>query len=282
MRINTKISVAIIISFLAFNFIMAQNSYNYEEMEMEQYNALLGEWQQKLETHKAGIDNEQKTIDSLNAKLASTQEGIDSEWNEIFTLTGLTKDDYDSYGNGLNQLRSDASALLSLSPEQIYERMNEVDSLQAKLDRAKKSPFSVMSDNAKTIAAIQSMIDQTREKGKAAVPPSYTVVRGDYLWKIAGKEDIYGDSYAWMRIYTSNKDQIKDPNMIFVNQVFNIPHQVGPNEYLVAKGDNLSKIAGLSNVYGSSFKWQKLYEANKATIADPNVVYPYQLLQIAR
>jgi nucleoid-associated protein YgaU len=282
MRINTKISVAIIISFFAFNLLVAQNSYNYEEMEMEQYNALLGEWQQKLETHKAGIEKEQKTIDSLNAKLTSTQEAIDNEWNEIFTMTGLTKEDYDNYGNSLGQLRSDASALLSLSPEQIYERMNEADSLQARLDRAKKSPFSVMSDNAKTITAIQSMIDQIREKGKAAVPPSYTVVRGDYLWKIAGREDIYGDSYAWMRIYTSNKDQIKDPNLIYVNQVFNIPHQVGPNEYLVSKGDNLSKIAGLSSVYGSSFKWQKLYEANKSTIADPNVVYPYQVLKIAR
>ncbi len=282
MRINTKFAVALLVSFLAFNFLAAQNSYNYEEMEMDQYNALLSEWQQKLDTHKAGIDEEQKKIDELNAKSNSLQADIDGTWNDIFTMTGLTKQDYDNYVNGLGQLKSDASAMLSLSPEQIYERMNEVDDLQAKLDEAKKSPFSVMSDNAKMISAIQSMIDQIREKGKAAVPPSYTVTRGDCLWKIAGKDDIYGDPYAWMRIYTSNKEQIKDPNLIFVNQVFNIPHQIGPNEYLVAKGDNLSKIAGYSNVYGSPFKWQKLYEANKTTIADPNVIYPYQLLQITR
>jgi len=282
MRNNTKIVIALLVSFLAFNFLAAQNSYNYEEMEMDQYNALLGEWQQKLDTQKAGIDEEQKKIDELNARNDQLQADIDGTWDDIFTMTGLTKQDYDNYTNGLGQLRSDASALLSLSPEQIYERMNEVDALQAKLDEAKKSPFSVMSDNAKVIADIQSIIDQTREKGKAAVPPSYTVVRGDHLWKIAGKEDIYGDSYAWMRIYTSNKDQIKDPNLIFVNQTFNIPHQIGQNEYLVTKGDNLSKIAGYSNVYGSPFKWQKLYEANKSTIADPSVIYPYQLLQISR
>ena len=282
MKIKLVLSLALLLSILAFTTVFAQASYNYEEMEQEQYNALLAEWQQRLDTAQQGIDTENATIEDLNKQLADLQTGIDAEWNEIYTLAGSDKAGYDAYVGELNQLQSDARALLNLSPEDIYMRMNEVDALQAKLDELKKNPFAATSDNAAIVASIENLIAQAREKGAAAVPPSYTVVRGDYLWKIAAKDDIYGDAYAWMRIYTSNKDMIADPNLIYPNQVFSIPRQVGPNEHLVVKGEFLSKIAGYSNVYGSPFQWQKLYESNKSTISDPNMIYPYQMLKIAR
>lgn len=282
MKFKLVLSLTLRLSILAFTAVFGQASYNYEEMEQEQYNALLAEWQQRLDAAQQGISDEDAQIDELNKQLAELQSGIDAEWNEIYTLAGSDKAGYDSFGNELNQLQNDARAMLNLSPEDIYSRMNEVDALQAKLDELKKNPFSATGDNAALIASIENLIAQAREKGAAAVPPSYTVMRGDYLWKIAANEDIYGDAYAWMRIYTANKDMISDPNLIYPDQVFSIPRQVGPNEHLVVRGEFLSKIAGYSNIYGSPFQWQKLYEANKTTISDPNMIYPYQVLKVAR
>ncbi|HES59690.1 MAG TPA: LysM peptidoglycan-binding domain-containing protein, partial [Caldithrix sp.] len=274
------LSLILLVSVFTVTNLFAQ--YDYETMEQEQYNALLTEWQGRVDAASQGLTTETAAIDSLNAQLASLQSGVDAEWNEIYELAGTDKAGYDAYVGELQQLQNDARALVNLSPEDIYTRMNEVDDLQAKVDEAKKSPFAAVSDNEALIASIESLIAQAKEKGAAAVPPSYTVVRGDYLWKIAAKEDIYGDAYAWMRIYTSNRDMISDPNLIYPNQVFSIPRQVGPNEHLVARGEYLAKIAGYSNVYGSAFQWNKLYEANKSTISDPNMIYPYQVLKIAR
>lgn len=266
---------------LVYSSAFAQ-SYDYENMEEEQYNAFLSEWQGRLDGANQGIATEDATIDSLKKQLDATQADIDANWNEIFAATGLTKADYDKYVADLNALKNDARGILSMSPEEIYRRTKEIDEKQAKLDEMKKSPFAVMTENEKTINEIDSLLAQAREKGKPAVPPTYSVVRGDCLWRIASKKDIYNDAYAWMRIYTSNRDQIKDANLIYPNQVFSIPREVGPNEHLVAKGEFLSKIAGYSNVYGSPFKWNRLYENNKDTISDPNMIYPYQLLKIAR
>lgn len=280
MKIRIVLSMILLVSMFAVTSVFAQ--YDYETMEQEQYNALLTEWQGRVDAANQGIATETSTIDSLNADLGTLQSGIDTEWNEIYELAGTDKAGYDAYVGELQQLQNDARALVNLSPEDIYTRMNEVDDLQAKVDEAKKSPLAVISDNEAMIASIESLIAQAKEKGAAAVPPSYTVVRGDYLWKIAAKEDIYGDAYAWMRIYTSNRDMISDPNLIYPDQVFSIPRQVGPNEHLVARGEYLAKIAGYSNVYGSAFQWNKLYEANKSTISDPNMIYPYQVLKIAR
>ncbi len=51
----------------------------------------------------------------------------------------------------------------------------------------------------------------------------YTVVRGDNLWDISGKDSIYGNPYQWPLIYKANADQIRDADLIFPGQVFSIP-----------------------------------------------------------
>ncbi len=45
--------------------------------------------------------------------------------------------------------------------------------------------------------------------------------KGDSLWKIAGK--VYRNPLKWPRIYRANKDKIKNPNKIHINQVLVIP-----------------------------------------------------------
>ena len=59
-----------------------------------------------------------------------------------------------------------------------------------------------------------------------AVKTEHTVVKGECLWKIAGYEDVYGDPFQWPLIYEANRDQIKDPDLIYPGQVFTIPRDV--------------------------------------------------------
>jgi nucleoid-associated protein YgaU len=51
---------------------------------------------------------------------------------------------------------------------------------------------------------------------------NYTVVRGDSLWKISGRENIYGNPYQWPLIYKKNSAQIKDADLIYPQQVLSI------------------------------------------------------------
>lgn len=48
--------------------------------------------------------------------------------------------------------------------------------------------------------------------------------------------------------------------------------------YTVVAGDTLCKIA--KALYGSTYEWRKIYEANKAIIADPNLIYVGQVLAV--
>ncbi len=276
------VKITLLLVIVSMTSAFAQNSYNYEEMEEEVYFAELQKWQERLATAEQGIADEDARIASLQQELDGLNAEIEQGWADIYAKCGSDKAGNQAFNDELGQLRNDVNAVLSLSAEDIYGRMNELDDLQARLDALKENDLSVISANEQLINQIQSLIDQAREKGKGAVPPSYTVTRGDYLWKIAANPDIYNDAYAWIRIYSSNSDQIKDPDLIFPDQTFLIPRVVGPNEHLVQQGENLSMIAGYSNVYGSTFQWNKLYEANKTSISDPGLIFPHQVIQIAR
>jgi nucleoid-associated protein YgaU len=48
--------------------------------------------------------------------------------------------------------------------------------------------------------------------------------------------------------------------------------------YTVVSGDTLSKIS--KNNYGDANKYMKIFEANKPMLADPNKIYPGQVLRI--
>jgi len=52
-------------------------------------------------------------------------------------------------------------------------------------------------------------------------PGSVTVVKGNSLWRIARR--IYGEGVMYTLIYESNKEQIKDPDLIYPGQVFSLP-----------------------------------------------------------
>lgn len=54
----------------------------------------------------------------------------------------------------------------------------------------------------------------------------HEVTKGESLWKIAGQDDIYGDPYKWVKIYSANRDIIADPNLIYPGQILVIPDKV--------------------------------------------------------
>lgn len=74
-------------------------------------------------------------------------------------------------------------------------------------------------------ATATATVTQQRETTNSPAPKqdvTYTVEKGDCLWNIA--KAAYGDGSKWKVIYEANKDKIRNPNLIYVDQVFTIPN----------------------------------------------------------
>jgi nucleoid-associated protein YgaU len=77
-------------------------------------------------------------------------------------------------------------------------------------------------------------LDQGSKGAMAGKVSSYSVVRGDSLWKISGKDEVYANPYEWPLIYKTNRSQIKDADLIRPGQVFNIDQNASPDEVSAA------------------------------------------------
>ncbi len=114
------------------------------------------------------------------------------------------------------------------------------------------------------------------------LPRVYVVKRGDYLTKISGFDEIYLDPLKWRRIYRANRSLVGgNPNLIYPDQELAIPRD-WPSHVEVRPGDNLWRIAGYWEVYGDRLQWERLYEANRDQLRDPNMLKVGQVLVIPR
>jgi nucleoid-associated protein YgaU len=64
----------------------------------------------------------------------------------------------------------------------------------------------------------------------AKFPPSYTVQKGDSLWRITGMDTIYGNSIYWPIVYDANDQSIADPDLIYPGQELSIPRDMAADE----------------------------------------------------
>jgi nucleoid-associated protein YgaU len=48
-----------------------------------------------------------------------------------------------------------------------------------------------------------------------------TVVKGDNLWDLARR--FYGDGLRYADLFSANSTQLRDPNLIYIGQIFVVP-----------------------------------------------------------
>jgi len=89
--------------------------------------------------------------------------------------------------------------------------------------------------NADTSAAASSSSSSSSAaRGAGAMAAgrvsSYSVVRGDNLWNISGKDEVYADPYQWPLIYKTNRDKIQDADLIHPGQVLDIDQNASASE----------------------------------------------------
>lgn len=164
-------------------------------------------------------------------------------------------------------------------------------------------PADINGDGEKTKQGVTEMIndvsvvDEGGEKFPSELPKTYTVQRGDHLWKIA--EENYGSGYNWVDIAREN--DLRDPNVLLVGQELELPRSavkivekeevedpattlkpgqsvIEGDRYIVEKGDTLWDIA--VRAYQDGYKWPELAAAND--IENPDIIEVGMELNIPR
>ncbi len=253
-----------------------------DKMTFEEYQSQLAQFQARESTANDKIESERAEIDRIKNSISDIEHQIAAVWDEIYSFANISKDDFDALSQRVDEHSDKISEFERLSPDALFDRASELDDLDALISEFRSENGSKLSSVYDKLEDLAQRVERLRNAVPKPKHEMYSVIRGDHLWRIAGKSTVFNDSWKWMRIYSSNRSEIKDPDLIYPDQRLRIPRQVGREEYLVKKGDSLSKIASNNEVYGDPFKWTKIYQANKENgfIPDPNLIYPEQILSI--
>lgn len=180
-----------------------------EEMSQEEWEAEMTRTIEKKEALTSEIEALNTDMDNLNATLAGLQDPEECI-DELYAIVGATRQDVDNFRKAVNELDG-----------KIRRKEGPKADRQADLDALKMNKISALPEFFNKVHnQMQQALDNWIEKPDVI---SYTVVRGDHLWGIAKKKDHYGNPFAWPVIYKANREQIKDPDLIYPNQVFKVP-----------------------------------------------------------
>lgn len=83
-----------------------------------------------------------------------------------------------------------------------------------------RSETSRLVDSGALSGGAMAAVEDASSAGMGA--DSYEVMSGDNLWNISGKDSIYANPYQWPLIYKANRSKIKDADLIYPGQVFDI------------------------------------------------------------
>ncbi|MCF7810146.1 LysM peptidoglycan-binding domain-containing protein [bacterium] len=274
--------IALLIAVFVLN--MTGNALAADKMTYEEYQVQLQKYKDRETTALAGIDTEQAAINSLRARITEIEAEISATWDAIYALLKVSKEDMLAFLKEIEALEGRVNDLARLSPDNLLQRASELDELAEAVKVLQDDIRALISEPRNRLERLAARIEALKASLPKPKHDMYVVLRGDYLWKISGKPQIYDDPWKWMRIYSANRDEIRDPDLIYPDQRLVIPRTIGRDEHLVAKGEYLQKIAGYAEVYGDPFQWTKIYQANKSGgfIQDPNLIYPEMILIIPR
>lgn len=128
--------------------------------------------------------------------------------------------EHEKYWNNLSQKDRDELTKAQGDIEQI-KKDEMAESMSAQVTASKVAEPTVMMSEQKLTTA-RAVVSEGAD--------SYTVISGDTLWAIAGKDEVYSNSYQWPLIYKTNRSIIKDADKIYPGQNFDISRDVSAVE----------------------------------------------------
>jgi nucleoid-associated protein YgaU len=197
-----------LLGMLSLVLLLTVVSFAQEEMTEDQWEAEMS----ALKTQQTALTSEvaalKADIDNLKAmNLQDPEQCID----ELYQMVGANRNDINNFRKAVNELDG-----------KIKRQEGPKADRQTDLNALKMNKISALPEFFNTVhKSMQSNLDAWVEAPKEI---NYAVVKGDCLWNIAKKKDHYGNGFAWPVIYKANRDQIKNPDLIYPKQTFKIPN----------------------------------------------------------
>jgi len=243
----------------AFEDATASGAEQYAQMEYANAQAALNEAEQLMEQRKYKQARE-KALEALSLA-RQAQAGAVTNTN---TANRNAKEMYDLALQAVNSA-NDAGAY-KYAEDQMRAAQTKLEEAKRAYEvgdyvTAKQLAEAALADAQKAEALAQQVrkeqeaqVSQQAARGvdSGAMPrvlTEHVVIKGETLWWIAEYKQVYDDPFKWPLIYKANRSQIKDPDLIYPDQVFKIAREPEIDDEMIAEAIKFAKNRGEWSLY---------------------------------
>jgi nucleoid-associated protein YgaU len=237
-------------------------------MREEEYNESYDFAQRSQEVAIEAIqqtDDEQESVKEISVRLLFSaneawesyahsyeKEYVSDELIEIRQLLDKTREEVDSreYMDGFKTVQRAHEKIAEL-PEAVERGrivLLEEEKKRLKAQKTVDEIIAVGRQQADVIIAAGSqqskqLLAETSELAAHArrvefermYPTTYKVKRRETLVDIARRHEVFNDQFMWPLLYKANRDQIRDPKVVFPDQILSIPRDITYEEIIEAR-----------------------------------------------
>lgn len=200
-----------------YNAAMSDLSAAEDQMEEAKNHTFKGKYydeaENKLEAAQAKAAEAERVAKAKSAANEKAAADLEELGNELEAIkANAEKYNVANYDDLVAKYEKAQGYIDNCEPEKANALIAQI---KAGLQSAKEEIAAAKAEEMK-----ESMAKETETTKESSGMETYTVVKGDTLWDISDKQ--YMNPFMWPLIYWANKDEIKDPDLIFPGQIFDI------------------------------------------------------------
>jgi hypothetical protein len=198
---------------------MKANKYTKDQGDI-----CIKEWEQKVKELQDRLNALNSSIGSLNQNLSDANTSLQTSNDEIAQLLNATQRQIEEFGQRLGVLEGKTRSMKGMNDAQLSEKYDDVSSLENELNKMRGEKIALYPSYFNRIIELARDI-----RSLYRTKPTKDYVVGtwaddrDCLWNIAGKAEIYNDALLWPKVWQSNTEIIRNPDVIFPGQRLTLP-----------------------------------------------------------
>ncbi len=175
-----------------------------------------------------GLENQVKQNDdkftNLTQKLAQIQKQASDCDSAFYALVNASKADVEGFRQRLGVIEGKIRELKQLSDDALVEKQDQVKALENDLNALRKEKIALLPEFYERImAAARDIKGLYREKKIRSYTVGTWAENRECLWNISARNEIYDDAFLWPKIWVANSNIIRNPDIIYPGQQFQIP-----------------------------------------------------------
>ncbi len=237
---------------VAFAIAVPEIAFAQEEMTKDQWQAEMT----RLTTRKAELTTQMTKLDGdITAMKAGNEKAttdVRACEDALYAMLGVTRSDVEAFDKELGTMESRVAELQRMSDAELLNHRDEIIALDARLAEMSKSKIALIPRYGNRVSGLQAKVAslmKSLQREKTYTVGTWSQNR-DCLWNIAKKPDMYNNAWLWPKIWQSNRDMIKDPDVIQPAWILKIPDgtELSKDEQSAANKYYRSKAAAEPNL----------------------------------